>query len=118
MSALEIRKSNDVVIVSFRDSKVLDEMLIAQIGDEFSELTLEVATGKKLLLDFTPVAFMSSAMIGRILILQKQCMKDSVDLRLCGICPNIMEVFNLMKLNKVLKIYDDEPGALKAFGPT
>ncbi len=116
MSALEIRKSNNVVVVAFKHSKVLDEMLIAEIGDEFSELTQEAAAGKKLLLDFAKVEFMSSAMIGRILILQKQCMKDSIDLRLCGICPNIMEIFKLMKLTKVLKIYDNVPGAMKAFG--
>ena len=118
MNTLEIREANDVVIVSFKQSKVLDEVTIRKIGAEFSELTLEAAAERKLLLNFANVAFMASAMIGKILMLNKQCKNDRIDLRLCSICPNIMEVFILMKLNKVLKIYDNEPQALQAFGPT
>ncbi|MBN2296303.1 MAG: STAS domain-containing protein [Pirellulales bacterium] len=118
MNALEITEVNDVVVVSFNHSKVLDEATIRQIGEEFSTLTLEAAAERKLLLNFSNVAFMASAMIGKILVLNKQCKKDRVDLKLCSICPNIMEVFNLMKLNKVLKIYDNAEQALEAFGPT
>ncbi len=118
MNALEIREAEDVVVITFNHSKVLDEGTIRQIGEEFSNLTMEAAAERKLLLNFSNVGFMASAMIGKILILNKQCKKDRIDLKLCSICPNIMEVFNLMKLNKVLSIYDDEPSALEAFGPS
>ena len=118
MNILGIRDEKDVVVVSFKHAKVLDERTIRQIGAEFAKLTLEAAAERKLLLSFRAVAFMASAMIGQIMILNKQCKKDRIDLRLCSICPNIMEVFKLMKLTKVFQIYDDEPQALEAFGPT
>jgi anti-anti-sigma factor len=118
MKALEIREADDVVVVSFNHAKVLDDAIIRQIGEEFSTLTMEAAAERKLLLNFSNVGFMASAMIGKILLLNKQCKKDRIDLKLCSICPNIMEVFNLMKLHKVLKIYDNEPEALEAFGPS
>ncbi len=118
MSVLEIRDAQDVVVVSLKHAKVLDEKLIRQIGAEFAKLTLEAAAERKLLLSFAKVEFMASAMISQIMLLNKQCKKDRVDLKLCSIIPNIMEVFKLMKLNKVFQIYADAPQALEAFGPT
>jgi len=116
LNVLEIRDEKDVVVVSFKHAKVLDETVIRQISAEFAKLTLEAAAERKLLLSFEKVTFMSSAMIGQIMLLNKQCKKDRIDLRLCSICANIMEIFKLMKLTKVLQIYDDEPRALASFG--
>ena len=57
------------------------------------------------------------AMIGQIVRLHKQCKKDKIHLKLCSISPNIMEVFTLMRLNKLLEIYKNQAEALEAFGP-
>lgn len=117
MPLLEIQDKKDVVVVSFRQVKILDEGPIRQVGEEFGKLTLEAAADRKLLLNFEKVEFMASAMIGLIIRLSKQCKKDKVQLKLCSISPSIMEIFRLMSLNKVLDIHPDEPEALEAFGP-
>ena len=116
-SPLSIRDKDDVVIVSFKDAKILDEGSIRQLGQEFQNLWLQAAAGRKLLLDFSRVEFMSSAMIGQIMKLNTQCKKDKIRLILCNICPNIMEVFKITRLNKVLDIHPDGVKALEAFGP-
>ena len=115
--ALTIEDKEDVVVVSFQDMKILDQTQIDKIGREFKELTLQASADHKLLLNFDRVKFMSSSMIGQIMLLAKMCKKDKVTLKLCNICPNIMEVFKLMGLRKVLDIYKTEEDALKAFGP-
>lgn len=116
-SRLSIRDKDDVVIVSFNDAKILDEGSIRQLGQEFQNLWLQAAAGRKLLLDFSRVEFMSSAMIGQIMKLNTQCKKDKIQLKLCNICPNIMEIFKITRLNKVLEIHPDGVKALEAFGP-
>jgi anti-sigma B factor antagonist len=58
---------------------------------------------------------MGSAMIGKLILINKKCKSLHLDLRLCGLNDNIMEVFRLMKLDTVLQIYDEESTALKQF---
>jgi anti-sigma B factor antagonist len=117
MDPLSIRDKDDIVIVSFNQVKILDPAAIRQIGDEFKNLTLHAAAGHKLLLDFSRVEFMSSAMIGEIMRLHKQCKQDKIKLKLCCISPNISEVFQITGLTKLLEIHPDGVKALEAFGP-
>jgi anti-sigma B factor antagonist len=117
MAVIDIRDKGDVVVVTFQHARILDETVIRAIGEEFKNLTLAAAADRKLLLNFERVGFMSSSMIGQIMLLSRQCKNDKIKLKLCNISPNIMEIFTLMRLNKVLEIHKDEDEALEAFGP-
>ena len=117
MSSLLISDQQDVVIVSFKDVRILDDHSIQQIGEKFNDLTLQAASGRKLLMDFSHISFMSSAMIGQILKLHKYCKRDTIKLKLCGISPSIMEVFRLTGLTKILDIHPNRAEALAVFGP-
>ena len=117
MKMLEIRDIEDVVVVSFNHAKILDQAVIGQIGDEMKELTMQAAADRRLLLNLDKVEFMASAMIGQIMMLHKQCKRDKIHLKLCCISPNIMEVFKITTLDKILDIRPTELKALQAFGP-
>jgi anti-sigma B factor antagonist len=114
VAAIEQREEGNVLVVSFKDFKILDEQRIAEIGYELTTLVGQTPAGR-MLVNFEGVTFMSSAMIGKIIQLNKNCKDKSVDLRLCSISANVMEVFKLMRLNKVLNIQKDEPTAIKSF---
>jgi len=103
-------------MVSITQARILDEASIRAIGTEFEKLTLEAASGRKLLLNFKGVEFMSSAMLGQIMRLSKKCKADNIKLKLCSICPQILEAFTITRLDKVLDIAADEEAALAAFG--
>jgi anti-anti-sigma factor len=49
--------------------------------------------------------------------LHKQCKQDKIKLKLCNISPNILEVFQITGLTKLLEIYPDGVRAIEAFGP-
>ncbi|MHC4179220.1 MAG: STAS domain-containing protein [Planctomycetota bacterium] len=117
MGMIEIRDKDDVVVVSFTEVKILDQLAIDQVREDFKDLTLQAASSRKLLLDFSRVQFMSSSMIGQIVRLQKECKRDKVKLKLCNISPDIAEVFKITGLTKLLDIYKDGAAALAAFGP-
>jgi anti-anti-sigma regulatory factor len=55
-------------------------------------------------------------MLGKLVLLQKKCKSDKVALKLCGISPNVMEVFTITKLNKLFEIVKDESTAVGGFG--
>lgn len=110
-------EAGDVLVVYFTDAKILDEARIQQIGQEMMQKEGEAATSdsKKMLVNFQGVQFMSSAMIGKLVLLNKKSKKDQIDLKFCGISPNVLEVFKITRLNKVFTILPDEEKALGAF---
>jgi anti-sigma B factor antagonist len=114
MKNLRTEPKEGALVVQFADTKILDEGTIDQIGKEFGQ-ACDQATTKKLLVNFRGVSFMSSAMIGKLVLLNKKCKSDGINLKLCGISENVMEVFKIMRLNKVFDIHKDEEKALKAF---
>ena len=108
MSSLKSQEINGVLAVYFTDAKILDEARIQQIGKELMEMAASASESKKMLLNFQGVQFMSSAMIGKLVLLNKKCKKDEVTLKLCHISSNVLEVFKITRLNKVFDIYADE----------
>lgn len=114
MSNVRSEEKGDVLVVYFNDAKILDEAKIQQIGTELMQKVTDAAS-QKLLLNFLGVSFMSSAMIGKVILLNKKCKAAEVKLKLCDISDNVMEVFKLMRLNKILDIQKNEEKALKKF---
>jgi anti-sigma B factor antagonist len=114
MSSLKSQEVEDVLVVYFTDAKILDEARIAQIGKELMEMAA-AASSKKMVLNFQGVQFMSSAMIGKLVLLNKKCKADQIALKLCQISANVLEVFKITRLNKVFDIYPDEEKAIKSF---
>ena len=115
MSTLRTQETEEGVMVCyFNDAKILDEARISQIGNDLVEMTTKAAGGK-LLLNFEGVTFMSSHMIGKLVLPNKKCKSGNINLKFCNISPNVAEVFKIMRLNKVFDIQKDEEKALKSF---
>ncbi len=115
MSALQSETTNEgVLVVSFTDAKILDEAKIAQIGKELMELVAMADQGK-MVVDFSGVSFMSSAMIGKLVLLHKRCKSAEIKMKVCQISDNVMEVFKITRLHKVFDIQKDREKALDSF---
>ena len=74
----------------------------------------DLGTGKEralLVLDFSQVQYVASQALAGLVMLAKKCRASGCQLHLCGLCPSILEVLELMKLDKALKIY---PGVEEA----
>ncbi len=113
MSDLAVHRSGEVLVVQFTAQKILTETVIAQIGRDL--LALADEAGGKMLLNFQGVTFMSSAMIGKIVLLSKKCANVKTIIKLCNIAPSIKEVFEITRLNKMFQIHETEADALAAF---
>ena len=72
-------------------------------------------TETQVVMDFSPVQFMSSSMLGKLVNINKKCKEFRVNLKLCGVSKDIFEVFKITKLNKVFDIQPDIETARKSF---
>lgn len=107
------QQKDGVLIVQFTSQKILTDAGIADTGRELMELVKHA--GGKILLDFDGVALMSSSMFGKLIALNKKCQANQIDMRICNICDDMMEVVQIAKLDKYLKIHPSLDEALNAF---
>jgi anti-sigma B factor antagonist len=114
VSTLLTRNQDDILLVYFQEKGLIDESRIQSIGQDLINL-VNNGTQNKIVLNLENVSLMSSAMIGKLILFGKKCKSASVDLRLCGINPNIREVFDLMKLEKIFKVDADEAKSIASF---
>jgi anti-sigma B factor antagonist len=108
----------DVTVVHFTDARMLDEETVQSVAEELFSLVDE--NYKKLLLNFSNVEYMSSAALGQLINLHKRLVADHGRLVLCGMSPQIYEIFEITKLDRIFKIRRGDgpvdPGA--EFGST
>ena len=111
---LEVEDIGDVTVVKFVDRRILDEQNIQIIGEQLFSL-VDQDGRRKLLLNFGNVEYLSSAALGKLITLNKKVQAAGGKLVLCNIDPNIYEVFEITKLNKLFNIQKEEQAALQAF---
>ena len=112
--SLDVEVIGDVTVASFRDRKILAEQNIQHIGEQLLSLA-DQASGAKLLLNFRNVEYMSSAMLGALVTLNKKVKAAKGKLVMCHIDPQIREVFTITDLEKLFVIRKDEQEGLQAF---
>jgi len=113
-SHLKMRKADGVSVVEFADRKILEEISIAEIGDEFSKL-VGSNPGIQLLVSFKNVEHLSSAALGMLINLNKTVSDKAGQLKLADITPQIFEVFKITRLNKLFNIHDTSEQAISQF---
>jgi anti-sigma B factor antagonist len=111
---LTLEAVGDVVVVGFVDKRILDEQNIQIIADQLFSL-VDDEQRRKLLLNFGNVEYMSSAALGKLITLHKKLTGVRGKLILCGISPQIFEVFAITKLDKIFKIVKDYDTGLTSF---
>jgi anti-sigma B factor antagonist len=69
--------------------------------------------GKKLLIDFADVAYVSSAGLRVLLATAKKLKIVGGDMRLCGLNPTVQEVFDISGLSTIFSIFGNDSEALQ-----
>ncbi len=111
-SGLVVTSFQGVTVASFRNASILDMPVVQAIADELYALVDKQAQ-KKILLDFDAVRFLSSQMIGTLIALNKKSKDIGGRVILCGLKPEPMKVFKIMKLEKILEFAADEHAGFK-----
>lgn len=111
---LQVSEVGEITVVRFVDRKILDQGNIEELGRELLQL-VENDRRRQILLNFSNVDFLSSAALGKLIVLEKRCKQAGGQLKLSNIRSEIGEVFAITNLNKVFDIHEDEADALVSF---
>jgi len=111
---IDVSKLGEVSVVKFLDKKILEEAGIQELGAELFAL-VELENRKTILLNFSGVEFLSSAALGKLITLDRKVKANKGRLKMSNIRPEIFEVFQVTKLNKVFDIRGEESEAIAAF---
>jgi len=104
----------NVGVVRFATSRILDASNVDQIGEEFTHLVKEEKM-TKMVVNFQNIEYMSSAVIGKLITLNKSVASAGGKVKFCCIDEGVMEIFTIMRLDKLIKIYENEEEALDSF---
>ncbi len=108
--------TGEILTIWPTDAKLLSESSIQQMANDIIEL-INKTQQPNVLLDFQEVKFMSSAALGALIRVNKKCKEFKINLKLCSINPEIMQVFKITKLDKIFAIFPDAPAAYAASKP-
>jgi len=109
-----IQSISNVKIVEFTVPQILDQLVIDRIQAELSGI-IDKAGHPKMIISFEGVGGISSAMLGALITLNNKTKAMKGELRLAHIDPQLMTVFKITNLHKLLKIYKTTDDALKKF---
>jgi len=111
---IDVSKQEKAEIAKFKDKKILDETALDELRVELVRL-INDRQGLNLLLDFSNVEFMSSAVLGLLGQIHRKMGTLKGKLKMCSIHPQIYEVFKLTNLNKLFSIHKDPAEAMTKF---
>ncbi|MDD4891106.1 MAG: STAS domain-containing protein [Phycisphaerae bacterium] len=101
---LDVQRQDGVVVVSFLDRKILDELNITRIEEELFQL-VDSQRSIRLVLDFANVEHLSSRALGTLISLMKRVRGQTGALALCNIAARIFDVFKITRLDRSFDIF-------------
>lgn len=110
----EERMVDDVTIVTFRDRRLIDSPGVDLMGDALIAM-VQLGDRKNLLLDFHGVEFVSSAVLNKLVKLQRTLVADGGSLKLVHLDGELHRIFAMTHLDRAFEIYADEEEGLAAF---
>ena len=111
---IQTATKDGILTIQIQDERLVDPAQITRLFDDVVA-ALGKSSEDRVVVDFTPVQFMASSALGKLVQLNKKATEYKAKLKLCGITPQIYEVFKITKLHKVFDIAADEQAARKSF---
>ena len=104
---ISVEYSKNATIVTFTDERILKDEDIQALQESIMSVVESAGAGINLILDFSNVRFLSSAVLGLLMRVSKRIYERDGQLRLCNIDPKIYEIFKITRLTKIFDIYED-----------
>lgn len=96
---IEILKDNNVLIVKSKIDKLYSSN-VTEFREEIKKLDID----SDVVLDCSSMNFVDSSGLSAIISLYKQCQAKDVNLEVTNACTAIVELFDITKLNQVIKV--------------
>ena len=111
---IDIEEISGVTVVKLLETKILDEANIEALGQELFAL-VDKDGRRRMILEFSVVEYLSSAALGKLITLHKKVAAAKGKMVLCSIQKDILDVFKITQLDRILTICADLDAALSKF---
>ncbi len=108
-----VERMMGVQVVRLLARQILDQLQISEIGQGLKNLIDQGET--KLVLDFSLVDHLSSSTLGMLITTKKLIETNKGKIKLCGMKPELYEVFRITRLDKVFLFFKTRDEALLSF---
>ena len=113
MADIESIAKDGVRVARFCDPQITGEEYVHRAGIKLSKIVNEMRE-PALVLNLEKVKFMASAMIGKLVLLSKQCKSKEICFSVCSLDSNVSEAIQLTQIDKILPIYSCQEDAISA----
>ena len=111
---ISFENHDGVVVATIIGGTFQEEKRILATLKKLGEV-IDAKQGVRLVLDISSVEYLSSAGLGRLVALLKKAMAGGGSLHLAGLRPEIQELFEVMRLTQIFKLFPDVDQARCAF---
>ncbi len=103
MKYVRVETIGETTYATFVESKIFDLELIDKISRELESIVDEAAS-RKFEIDLRKVQFMSSAMLGKLVLFNLKCLKAGSEVRFRNPTNNVRAIFRITGLDRVMRI--------------
>jgi len=107
-----LEQVGDVAVIEL----LADTLDINNAADLKAALTDVTTTSRKVLVDLGRVTFIDSSGCGAIIASLPKARAAGSDLKLCNLTPQVRTLFELVRMQRIVDLFDTRAAALAAFG--
>ncbi len=111
---LELEQVGEITVIRITNKRLVDDTVVSVVGRELLRLAGDPGR-TRMLVDFAAVECLSSTVLAALLSLRKALVAHKGRLALCGLQPNVREVFAITGLERPLNVCGSEQEALQSF---
>ncbi len=105
-----------VTVVHFTTPRLMGDKAVQGVGERLHRL-VEEGWHRQVVVDLDKIEAMNSTMIAKLITLHRKARASGGRVVLCGLRPELLEVFQTLQLHRLLPVYEDRDKALQSFPP-
>ena len=109
---LKSKKVGEIMVVSL----LVDALTTANVNTLDGHMEKLIEPGAKIILDLTRLHFIDSTGIGLIRFWHEELSSSGGQFKLCSLTKQVFSVFELIKLDRILNIFNTREEAFRSFG--
>ncbi len=110
---LKTEKINNIIVVRFDNTDRFNALITEPVKEEIKSFFN--TNGTKLILNLEGIRYIDSSGFGVFLSIMKTAANSQGQFKICGIYPEVKDLFKLLQLHNVFELYDDLDDCIRSF---
>ncbi len=108
------REVGDILILDIAITRAKGPDITSQLAERLFEI-IAASQLRQIVLDLNGIPFITSDIIGQLIMLHKKCVANQRQLKLCGVTADNRMALDVVRFDTLVEMYDRKPQAITAF---